>query len=1473
VSYSYGQNASHYNASVLDPGPRAFYPLNDAAGATTAEDQVAANLGQEDGSYTSVTLGGAGPVAGSPATSASFNGTSSYVTLAPNLAVDSTYLSVGLWFKVASGKSGVLFAYQGQPMSASSSTQHTPALYVGTDGKLRGEFWNDHQGPITTTGTVTDGKWHYAVLSGAGNTQTLYLDGAVVNTMSGTIDPLTQPVDVVGAGFWNNWASASSNAKGFFTGSIADVAVYPRALTAGDVAEQYQLAQAASPELTQVMLPTPDSADPAPVQAQVTYDTSADRVSSYTDANGGQWNLSDPSTTGLKATSESLGQAISSVTLSDPAGHNEVYSYDDLNGGQLTSFDRGAGTGARLYTHDASGFLASVTDEDGNSVSFTNDVFGNVLSRSWSDVTGCPPTGVCTTYYSYYENLSNPVDPRNGALTGVRDARSSGPTDNTYLTSYAYNPAGELSSSTTPPVAGYSAGLTTSYAYTTAGGTPAQGGGTVPAGMLLSATTPGGAVTSYFYYSDGDLALVKSPSGLRTAYSYDGQGRAMTQTVTSDTFPNGLVTSYTWNAVNQPVTITHPAVANPVTGVTHQLVDTWSYDGDAMPVSRIQSDAVGGDPSRTWTWTYDDHERLAAVDDPAGGTTAYNYDGSGNVITMINADGIEHDYTYNAWNEVTSDTMQTPSGPQALSSYAYDPAGLLAAVTDPMGRITNYAYDPGQELIGVTTTDPTTNTGRDTLYTYDNAGNVASMSVNGLVGGLIKATSLTTYSTDAAGRTSQVVLDPQGLNRSTTYTYTPDSQVATRTVADGAGSTVTSYGYDATGDLTSQSVADGSAGNPTTTWTYDERGLPLTMVSPDGNVSGGTPANYTTSYSYDQAGNLAMVTEPPTTVRTYSAQPPVVTQPVTLFGHDAYGDLTRTMNPDGNVTSAAYDGDGRVTSVSQPAYTQPGGTSQIAGTTSYTYDGKGNLTSLTDPAGNITSYSYDQLGDLITRTDPQVTGQSSPGVWSYTYDADRELLSSTDPTGSVTTNTWDYFGDRATSTQQVRTPNGTVNDTTGYSYDYLGDPVQVTSPDGVKVTATYDPAGELTGRADAYGNTTSYEYNRLGAITQVTNPDQTSSQFAYDPAGRLTGTSQWSAPPPPPQAATRLAYQSYGYDANGNMTSQTNSDIHTTTWAYNPAGQVTSQVTPVSANSSITTSYGYDPAGNQTAYTDGNGNTTWTTYNSRGLPESVIEPPTTAYPNPADGTWTTSYNADGNPVTQTEPGGVTVTSIYDQLGRLTGQSGAGADAPTATRTFGYDLAGRLNSAGTPAGTDTFGYDDAGNLLSAAGPSGASSFTWNGDNQATSAATPAGTTSYTYDNAGRLATLTNPAPAATLTYGYNQESQVSSISYGSGNDTRTFGYDGLHRLTSDTLATPGGQTVASQDYSYDPNGNMMSKTTTGLTGAGSTTFGYDWANRLTSVTSGGTTTNYGWDNAGYLSLVGSLALNYDARDELNSTQLG
>jgi large repetitive protein len=115
-----------------------------------------------------------------------------------------------------------------------------------------------------------------------------------------------------------------------------------------------------------------------------------------------------------------------------------------------------------------------------------------------------------------------------------------------------------------------------------------------------------------------------------------------------------------------------------------------------------------------------------------------------------------------------------------------------------------------------------------------------------------------------------------------------------------------------------------------------------------------------------------------------------------------------------------------------------------------------------------------------------------------------------------------------------------------------------------------------------------------------------------------------------------------------------------------PDGRMTSETQPVTSTSSITSSFGYDPAGNPTLYQDGNGNSWWKTYNSWNLPESEIEPPTAADPTAAQGTFTTSYDADGDPVTETEPGSISVTDTYNDMQELTGQSGTGAQAAPTT---------------------------------------------------------------------------------------------------------------------------------------------------------------------------------------------------------------
>jgi RHS repeat-associated protein len=1550
TQYQYA-SGSQYFAGVLDSGPRSYWQLGDAGGGATASDEVDVNLGTTNGIYHSITNdANAAPLTGSSQTAASFNGTSSYVLLPAGQVSDSTDVTIELWFKAASPTtSGVLFSYAANQVT-NPTGNHEPALYIGGNGELYGEFWNGSASPIHTTTSVDDGNWHYAVLTASGNSQSMYLDGHQVGVaLPGQVDHLGMLVDTLGAGYWASWPSntqgGTTTTVGYFSGDIAQVAVYPHPLGSAAVTEHYALASASTAEMTQVTLPSIDAAPTGISYQSATYEPGTGRLATYTDPNGSTWTLSDPVPSGAKAASDALSQVVDTVTVDGPDGRSNTYGYDMLNGGRLVSSSINADT--RSYAYDTAGHLARKFDADGNETCLTNDAHGNVLARTWypggapdtpGDGTQATPTCTgstsssvncasaltpCTTFYTYTTyDTAHPLSLDNNKLLTSSDGRSASSGDTTYRTVYTYNTAGQVTSVTTPATSDFPSGRQTSYTYSVGSETAYENNTkTIPAGLLLSKTTLGGATTSYRYYSNGDLAQVTEPSNRYTVDTYDLLGRISKSNVHAD--GQARETDYSFNAMGKPLTVTYPAVSSPAMGsqvpaVTHTRQDTYSYDTDGGLLRLTQADLTGGDAQRVTQDTYDAQGRLATQTLPSGATASYSYDDFGDVSNRTDANGYQHQYTYNEYGKPTQQILYTSNTSQAnptancsapafpdsdgigcdlvLDSRAYTAAGLLASETDAMGRTTTYGYDGNQELIAVSQVDPcttgtrTTNpadptcttlgvsAGRQATYAYDGAGNKVSQTVSPVTGGTVGVGATTGYTYDAASRLVRELIDPTPsgtttsgyANRAVSFTYDAANHVASQTVGSAAtgGTSVTSYTYDAQGDRLRQNVTDGSS-TLTTTWTYGQNGQPLTMVTPDGNAPGGTPANYTTQYGYDNGGDLTTVTSPPTLVQSYANQAGSTAQPVATYAYDTFGDKTAAADPDLNVTTYAYaNEDGQVTSVTQPSYTQPGTGTTIIPTTTYAYDGDGNVVSVTDPRGDTASASYNALGEVTAVTlpgDPSTCPGVAPVSWTYTYDADGEQLSATDPACGITSQTYDYFANRATTTNAlVKTRN--------YSYDFLGDQVSAVTPDGVVTTSGYDHLGELASVTDGAGNTSSFEYGYAGQPTYAFSPDGGFTQYGYDQAGNLTSQADYP-PAGQGQAAVALRSESFGYDAAGNVTSAKDWDGNTSTFSYNAAGELTSQVVPVSATASATTSYGYDAAWNQTAITGGNGNTTWTTYNPLNLPESVIKPAATSGQAASARTWTTSYDAAGNQVAVSQPGGVTLSYGYDAMGDLTSQSGVGASAATAAQELTYDPDGRLASATAPGGTDAFTYDAAGNLKQASGPSGTSSVTYTGDGLVQSLTSPGGTTSYAYDGAGRLATLADPLTGATLTYAYNKDSQPASIGYsigGASGPVQSFGYDGLQRLTSDTVTSASGATLAAQSYGYDPAGNMTSQSAGGQLGSSSAAYAYDKAGRLASSAIGGTTAQYAYDGDGNLTLSGGTTYAYNGQDQVTSS---
>ncbi|MGW4802219.1 LamG-like jellyroll fold domain-containing protein, partial [Nonomuraea sp. NPDC004297] len=431
---------------------------------------------------------------------------------------------------------------------------------VGTDGKLRSSY-QPTSTPITTAGPVNDGAWHHAVLTVAGNLQTLYLDGTVVGTLTQTI-----------TGTENRYITTI----GGIDGLVDEVAIYDRPLTEREVQRHHAARTAAPNKLTKVTLPSER------VHAVNTYDDKTDRITTHTDADGGTWKIG---TVGIEQQS---GEA--QVTVTDPNNKPLKYLYDARRGYRI----RGV-TDQREFTtwyeYDQAGFLTKVIDRNDIANEIYQDKRGNTLGRQY-----CRAPGECAIeYWAYDLNEDDPFDPRNDQVKAYRDGRSASDTDNTYATTTEHNSFGEQTKVTTPATPDFPQGRSESIAYTD-GTEPAVGGGATPAGLTESKTDARGNTWTYRYTATGDLAEQTSPEGAVTKLEHDVLGRMVASTRVSQAVPGGVRTTFAYDGWNRLTTSTAPGVKNEISGVTHTTETRTTYDADGNPLVQTIADLTGGDP-------------------------------------------------------------------------------------------------------------------------------------------------------------------------------------------------------------------------------------------------------------------------------------------------------------------------------------------------------------------------------------------------------------------------------------------------------------------------------------------------------------------------------------------------------------------------------------------------------------------------------------------------------------------------------------------------------------------------------------------------------------------------------------------------------------------------------------------------------------------------------------------------------------
>ncbi|MGC3995183.1 MAG: RHS repeat-associated core domain-containing protein [Propionicimonas sp.] len=535
----------------------------------------------------------------------------------------------------------------------------------------------------------------------------------------------------------------------------------------------------------------------------------------------------------------------------------------------------------------------------------------------------------------------------------------------------------------------------------------------------------------------------------------------------------------------------------------------------------------------------------------------------------------------------------------------------------------------------------------------------------------------------------------------TTGTSTYDQWGRVTSATDSLGNTTTTTFTQTTGGLLSTMATttpdpDGSGtGTPlTTTITYDTR-----WNSPVKTVDAG---GQITEAAIDALGRITSVWKPG---RDKATQTATTTYAYTISNTAPSSVTTKTLLPNGTDYSTSVE---LVDSLLRTRQVQSQAAISGRLISDTRYDSRGNAV-LED------SY-YNSDAPSSTLVQPTVR-TSILNSHRYTFDfADRQTR---DAFYSAETYKWQtlssYGGDRTDVTPpNGGTPTTTVTDIQGRTTQLTQHLGTDTNATGITTSYTYDPAGNLTRMSDTKGNKWDYTYDLSGNKLTASDPDKGLTTMSYNTGNQLTSTTD-----------ARGTTLKYFYDNLGRATKTTKGDGTTvlTDTVYDTVkkGLVTSTSRHLDGGTITNRVDSYDNAGRATSTTtvvpqiDGligsqlaGSYTSTTTYNADGSTNSQTLP--AAGPVPAE-TLTYGYTATGLPKTLTGTlGSTTATYVtntyYLQWASLSGLV-LGTQAGNAIMTsYSYDLATmrltgtQLNREVSPGVTDEhtdLGYDNAGNV--------------------------------------------------------------------------------------------------------------------------------------------------------------------------------
>ncbi|MEZ0167052.1 RHS repeat-associated core domain-containing protein [Kineococcus sp. LSe6-4] len=691
--------------------------------------------------------------------------------------------------------------------------------------------------------------------------------------------------------------------------------------------------------------------------------------------------------------------------------------------------------------------------------------------------------------------------------------------------------------------------------------------------------------------------------------------------------------------------------------------------------------------NRTTTTTITNNQ-LVSENNAAEGTTSYEYDGADRVTAITVPEGQRTELTYDDQGRVLALKRIGNNGQNPTWTFSYA------------------AFDraTGQALTKTTVTDPN---GHDSVYTSDGRGRVGTL-------------------TNALGKK---VLD--------TFTANDDLETTTGATAGsatgtGGGSTGGSGGQTRTNSYAGATGAAASGATWNLTATRLPTGAGITNTYGTGArlydviTSADSRGNVTTN-AYDTAGNRTSVTEGGVTTKN-------------LYQGNTDPDYGGTVNCGptvNNVVTATKAGvlcetrDGAYVKGSSAAAT-------TAHRVAYRYNAKGELVTLlpgTPSAQQQQTFEYDELSRLVETRDGR--GQTT----FYGYDSMDRLTYTLYQDGRVASH---YFGDESgngwlRAVDEYPANSNTADRSTSYTRDDFGRLRATVSPEAT-INLNYDNRGNLREYIDA-GGAVKYDYNDADQLTALALP-----------GGSCTGQTLTS----PGAASTKCVL--FGLDDDGRRTSTRYPGGQTLATTLDDSGRL-KQVVGTTRTSGGTTTKRLDLA---YTYTD------------------AAAPTSSTNPNKDTGIVTAVTDAIAAAKT---------TYSHDGLDRLTAASTAPTAGGAVTRYEGfcYDGAGNrtkyLNSTSTTCSSGTaaatFTYNGGNELTAATGvtPTGATlagtGFSYDGNGNQTSAKSQIGlSTAY---NSQEAASSFTPAGGSAIaqSYGTGDGGNGERTTSGSGTSATTF----------------------------------------------------------------------------------------------------